>query len=81
MRELAGAVTLMPPFSLVKSSNLSVYWHPPSSRIVANLVKLPLGYMALDWLPEGMIYQRLYALRAPTPQPRLHTVAPFDMAS
>jgi len=68
-------------FSLVKSSNLSVYWHPPSSRIVANLVKLPLGYMALDWLPEQMIYQRLYALRAPTRQPRLHTIAPFDMAS
>ena len=52
-------------FSLVKSSNLSVYWHPPSSRIVSNLVKLPLGHMVLDWLPEEMIYQRLYALRAP----------------
>ena len=31
-------------FSLVKSNNLSIYWHPPSSRIVANLIKLPLGY-------------------------------------
>ena len=52
-------------FTLVKSSNLSVYWHPPSLRIVANLVKLPLCHMVLDWLPEWMIYQRLYALRAP----------------
>src|SRR5215468_12230940 len=52
-------------FSLVKSSNLSVYWHPPSARIVANLVKLPLGHMVLDWLPEEMIHQRLYVLRAP----------------
>ncbi len=68
-------------FSLVKSNNLSVYWHPPSSRIVANLIKLPLGYLVLDWLPEGMIYQRLYALRAPAHQPRMHAVAPFDVAS
>ena len=45
--------------------NLSVYWHPPSSRIIANLIKLPLGYTLLDWMPESMIYQRLYALRAP----------------
>jgi cyclopropane fatty-acyl-phospholipid synthase-like methyltransferase len=52
-------------FSLIKSHNLSVYWHPPSNRIVANLVKLPLGYTVLDWLPEEMIYQRLYVLRAP----------------
>jgi SAM-dependent methyltransferase len=52
-------------FSLVKSCNLSVYWHPPSARIVASLVKLPLGHMVLDWLPEEMIHQRLYVLRAP----------------
>jgi len=52
-------------FTLVKSSNLSVYWHPPSSRIVGHLVKLPLGHMVLDWLPEEMIHQRLYVLRAP----------------
>jgi hypothetical protein len=53
-------------FSLVRFNNLSVYWHPPSSRIVANLLKLPFGYMMLDGLPERMIYQRLYALWAPT---------------
>ena len=52
-------------FRVIGFHNLSVYWHPPSSRIVANLLKLPLGYMLLDWLPERMIYQRLYALRAP----------------
>ena len=52
-------------FTLVKSSNLSVYWHPPAARIVGNLVKLPLGHMVLDWLPEEMIHQRLYVLRAP----------------
>jgi len=51
-------------FSLVKSNNLSVYWHPPSARIIANLVKLPLGYILLDRLPDRTIYQRLYALRA-----------------
>src|ERR1700687_5719097 len=44
---------------------LSVFWRPLSSRIVANLIKLPFGYTLLDWLPERMIYQRLYALRAP----------------
>jgi 2-polyprenyl-3-methyl-5-hydroxy-6-metoxy-1,4-benzoquinol methylase len=53
-------------FSLIKSNNLSVYWHPASSRFVANLVKLPLGYILLDRLPDWMIYQRLYALRAAT---------------
>jgi cyclopropane fatty-acyl-phospholipid synthase-like methyltransferase len=51
-------------FSLIKSNNLSAYWHPASSRIVANLTKLPFGYTLLDRLPERMIYQRLYALRA-----------------
>jgi cyclopropane fatty-acyl-phospholipid synthase-like methyltransferase len=51
-------------FSLIKSNNLSVYWRPASSRIIANLVKLPLGYTLLDKLPDRMIYQRLYALRA-----------------
>jgi SAM-dependent methyltransferase len=68
-------------FSLVGFNNLSIYWHPPSSRIVATLIKLPLGYMALDWLPERMIYQRLYALRAPTRQPWMRAIAPFDVAS
>jgi 2-polyprenyl-3-methyl-5-hydroxy-6-metoxy-1,4-benzoquinol methylase len=52
-------------FTVVKFHNLSVYWHPFSSRIVANLLKLPPGYRLLDWLPERMIYQRLYVLRAP----------------
>ena len=64
-------------FSLVKSNNLSVYWHPPSSRIVAKLIKLPLGHTVLDWLPERMIYQRLYALQSPTHSPRVHAIAPF----
>jgi SAM-dependent methyltransferase len=52
-------------FTPLKFYNLSVYWYPPSSRIIANLIKLPLGYTLLDWIPESMIYQRLYALRAP----------------
>jgi SAM-dependent methyltransferase len=52
-------------FSLIKFNNLSVYWHPAANRIVAKLVKLPLGYTLLDKLPERMVYQRLYALRAP----------------
>jgi 2-polyprenyl-3-methyl-5-hydroxy-6-metoxy-1,4-benzoquinol methylase len=51
-------------FIVVKSNNLSVLWYPLSSRVVANLLKLPLGYLLLDWLPEWMIYQRLYCLRA-----------------
>src|SRR5690349_7874011 len=41
-------------FTVVKIRNLSVYWHPVWFRIVANLLKLPLGYMLLDWLPERM---------------------------
>jgi hypothetical protein len=52
-------------FTPLKFYNLSVYWYPPSSRIIAGLIKLPLGHTLLDWLPESMIYQRLYALRAP----------------
>ena len=52
-------------FTVVKFRNLSVYWHPLSYRVVANLLKLPLGYTLLDRLPERMIYQRLYAVRAP----------------
>lgn len=53
-------------FSLISSHNLTVYWHPLPARIVANIVKLPLGYLALDWLPEALIYQRLYVARAPS---------------
>jgi 2-polyprenyl-3-methyl-5-hydroxy-6-metoxy-1,4-benzoquinol methylase len=52
-------------FTHVKSYNLSVYWHPFSSRIIGNLLKLPLGHTLLGRLPEPMIYQRLYAIRAP----------------
>jgi SAM-dependent methyltransferase len=52
-------------FTPLKFYNLSVYWYPPSSRIVAQLIKLPLAYTVLAWMPESMIYQRLYALRAP----------------
>jgi cyclopropane fatty-acyl-phospholipid synthase-like methyltransferase len=52
-------------FTPLRFHNLSVYWYPPSSRIIAHLVKLPLGYTLLDWIPESRIYQRLYALRAP----------------
>jgi 2-polyprenyl-3-methyl-5-hydroxy-6-metoxy-1,4-benzoquinol methylase len=52
-------------FTVVGFYNLSVYWRPPLLRMVASLLKLPLGYRLLDWLPEEMIYQRLYALRAP----------------
>jgi SAM-dependent methyltransferase len=63
-RRLMYEVTTL-GFTLVKSYNLSVYWHPFSSRIVGNLLKLPLGYTLLGWLPEPMIYQRLYALRVP----------------
>jgi 2-polyprenyl-3-methyl-5-hydroxy-6-metoxy-1,4-benzoquinol methylase len=52
-------------FTVVRFHNLSVDPHPLPSRIVANLLKLPLGDRLLNWLPEQMIYQRLYALRAP----------------
>jgi len=52
-------------FDVIKFCNLSVYQHPFSFRIVANLLKLPLGHLLLDWLPDRMIYQRLYILRAP----------------
>ena len=52
-------------FTVVKFHNLSVYWRPLPFRIVANLLKLPPGYRLLDWVPERMIYQRLYILRAP----------------
>ena len=34
-------------FSVVKFNNLSIYWHPPSSRIISHLIKLPLGSMVL----------------------------------
>ena len=30
-------------FTVLKFYNLSVYWHPLSSRIVGHLLKLPLG--------------------------------------
>jgi SAM-dependent methyltransferase len=57
-------------FTPLKFYNLSVYWYPPSSRIIAGLIKLPFGYTLLDRIPESMVYQRLYALRAPK-RPRL----------
>jgi SAM-dependent methyltransferase len=53
-------------FAPLKFYNLSVYWHPLSSRIIAQLIKLPLGHRLLDWMPESRVYQRLYVLRAPT---------------
>jgi 2-polyprenyl-3-methyl-5-hydroxy-6-metoxy-1,4-benzoquinol methylase len=52
-------------FKVVRFHNLSVYWHPLSARMAGELLKMPLGHTLLDWLPERMIYQRLYALRAP----------------
>ena len=52
-------------FVPLKFYNLSLYWYPPSSRIIANLIKLPLGYTLLDWIPKSMVYQRLYVLPAP----------------
>jgi SAM-dependent methyltransferase len=53
-------------FKIVRFYNLSLYWHPLWFRLVGNLLKiLPLGDRLLDRLPERMIYQRLYALRAP----------------
>jgi len=52
-------------FTPLKFYNLSVYWYPLSSRIIAQLIKLPLGYTLLDWMSESRIYQRLYVLRAP----------------
>jgi SAM-dependent methyltransferase len=52
-------------FKVLKFHNLSVYWHPLPYRIVGELLKAPLGYTLIDWVPERMIYQRLYALRAP----------------
>jgi SAM-dependent methyltransferase len=65
-------------FAALKFYNLSVYWHPPSSRIVGQLIKLPLGYTMLDWMPESMIYQRLYALRAPLSTSLGYSVAQQD---
>ncbi len=52
-------------FRVVRFHNLSVYWHPFSYRMVGQFLKLPLGFMLVDFVPERMIYQRLYALRAP----------------
>ena len=52
-------------FTVVRFHNLSVYWRPFSLRMVTWLLRLPLGYRLLDRLPERMIYQRLYILRAP----------------
>jgi cyclopropane fatty-acyl-phospholipid synthase-like methyltransferase len=52
-------------FKVVRFHNLSVDWRPFSLRMVGWLLRLPLGYRLLDWLPERMIYQRLYILRAP----------------
>jgi 2-polyprenyl-3-methyl-5-hydroxy-6-metoxy-1,4-benzoquinol methylase len=52
-------------FTVVEFHNLSLYWRPLSFRIARALLKLPLGYTLLDWVPERMIYQRLYVVRAP----------------
>lgn len=52
-------------YTVVKFHNLSIDGHPLPSRIVAGLLRLPLGDRLLDWLPERIVHQRLYALRAP----------------
>jgi SAM-dependent methyltransferase len=51
-------------FSLLGFHNLTVYWHPFPKRIVSNVVKFPFGHYAVDWLPDFLIYQRLYIVRA-----------------
>jgi SAM-dependent methyltransferase len=53
-------------FSLLGFHNLTVYWRPIPKRIVANLVKFPFGYLAVDWFPDFLIYQRPYIIRAPS---------------
>lgn len=53
-------------FAPVKFYNLSVYWRPASARLIGHMLKVPLGYTLLDSLPDRMIYQRLYAVRAPS---------------
>lgn len=51
-------------FSLLGFHNLTVYWHPFPKGIVSNMIKFPFCYFAVDWLPDFMIYQRLYIVRA-----------------
>jgi 2-polyprenyl-3-methyl-5-hydroxy-6-metoxy-1,4-benzoquinol methylase len=48
--------------AVVGFHNLSVYWRPLSSRIIANLMKLPFAHLGIDWLPSGRIYQRCYII-------------------
>lgn len=56
-------------FSLFEAHNLTAYWRPLSARITANLMKLPLGHYAIDWLPERMVYQRLYVVQTSAKHP------------
>ena len=51
-------------FSNITSFNLTVYWRPALARVIANLCKLPLGHLAVDFLPDRFIYQRLYVATA-----------------
>jgi cyclopropane fatty-acyl-phospholipid synthase-like methyltransferase len=48
--------------SVLTSHNLNVYRRGILANIAAVLVRLPLGSWLLDYVPTGLIYQRLYAV-------------------
>jgi cyclopropane fatty-acyl-phospholipid synthase-like methyltransferase len=48
--------------SVLTSHNLNVYRGGILANIAAVLVRLPLGSWLLDYVPTGLIYQRLYAV-------------------
>jgi hypothetical protein len=48
--------------SVLTSHNLNVYRRGILANIAAVLVRLPLGSWLLDYMPTGLIYQRLYAV-------------------
>jgi hypothetical protein len=48
--------------SVLTSHNLNVYRRGILANIAAVLVRLPLGSWLLDYVPAGLVYQRLYAV-------------------
>jgi hypothetical protein len=50
--------------SVMASHNLNVYRRGVMATLAAGLVRLPLCSWLLDYLPRGVIYQRLYAVES-----------------
>jgi SAM-dependent methyltransferase len=52
-------------FSVEEWRNISIQPIDALRAIATVLVRLPMGLWLMDWLPEALVYQRIYVIKAP----------------